>query len=210
MAESAPKTTPPSSRVPCDKAISSINGPTIALIISSDDTTTFHAHEGLICASSLSLRNAMKPERAEMRDDPRSVDMPEDDADTFRTYMQWLYFKHLPVGNDEGHAEGYVQLESIGEDKHRQYPTKAAVNIIYNGTLEGSPARRLLVDFWTWVSQESWTKNATFDMYTAVFLFDVMRSLSIKRKHPQGEKPWLKSPESYGKDGAKEEANDTE
>lgn len=43
----------------------------------------------------------MKPEWASMRDDPRIVELPDDDPEAFAMYRTWLYSGKLPVLSDE-------------------------------------------------------------------------------------------------------------
>ncbi|KAF2814823.1 uncharacterized protein BDZ99DRAFT_549035 [Mytilinidion resinicola] len=198
---------PPDPRVPPDRAIS-VNGPMIAVIVGDgDEKTTFYIHEELICTHSNFFKNAMKPEWAEMRSDPRSVHLTDDDAE------------HLPVRVDEKSSEEYDQLAKayvlgekimddgfqqgifdaiiaksavlvqVGEGRTRYMPDFKAIQIIYEGTPEGFPARRLVVDFYSWEASESWFENLTVNPYPADFLFDAMIRLASVREKLATDKP---------------------
>ncbi|KAF2737958.1 hypothetical protein EJ04DRAFT_79841 [Polyplosphaeria fusca] len=58
---------------------------------------SFHIHEFAICDRSPFFMNAMKPDWAENRPDPRVIELPEDDPAAFALYMQWIYTRKLPV-----------------------------------------------------------------------------------------------------------------
>jgi hypothetical protein len=62
------------------------------------------------------------------------------------------------------------------KNSKRHFPTKEAVNIIYNGTSAGSPARRLMVNIHVSYGNTKWF-NSTCD---AVFVLDVTQSLYAK------------------------------
>ncbi|KAF2501382.1 hypothetical protein BU16DRAFT_435848, partial [Lophium mytilinum] len=141
-------------------------------------------HEELICAHSPFFKNAMKPEWAEMRSDPRAVHMPDDDAEAFELYMQWLYVKHLPIRDDESPDKEYLLLAKafvlgeevlddgfkqflidaiiarskvrVGKGKKTYFPEAKVISVVYQGTPDGSPIRRLFVDFWTWIAHADW------------------------------------------------------
>jgi hypothetical protein len=94
--------------------------------------------------------------------------------------MQWLYTKKLPVGNDDSGqeyqllAKSYVLGEKLMDLGFKRsvlkgliakslvktstgefFPTGATMNIIFNGTPEGSPARHLMVDFWVYIAHSN-------------------------------------------------------
>jgi hypothetical protein len=115
-----------------------------------------------------------------------SVALKEEDPEVFEVYQHWLYFKTLPVQNDnagiEGNAE-YIQLAkayALGEllqdvnfkdavldailiksrskasDGRNWFPVGPAIRYIYEGTPETSAARRLLVDLYTYHGHGEW------------------------------------------------------
>jgi hypothetical protein len=71
---------------------------TITITVGQDPLkSTFKIHEDAICDRSEFFRRAMKPEWASMRNDPRTIDLPEDDPDAFSLYRTWLYSGKLAV-----------------------------------------------------------------------------------------------------------------
>ncbi|KAK5159717.1 hypothetical protein BJ546DRAFT_950332 [Cryomyces antarcticus] len=75
----------------------------------------FSVHEELVCASSPFFEAAMKPHWKEAKD--RLVELPEDTAEIFGIYIQWLYTKgiaSLPEdpSSDSFLGEGYSLLAS--------------------------------------------------------------------------------------------------
>ena len=40
----------------------------------------------------------MKPEWANQKDDPKTLDLPEDSADIITDYIKWLYLGEIPIG----------------------------------------------------------------------------------------------------------------
>jgi hypothetical protein len=58
---------------------------------------SFKVHEDAICDRSEFFRSAMKPEWASMREDPRTIDLSEDDPDAFSLYRTWLYSGKLAI-----------------------------------------------------------------------------------------------------------------
>lgn len=115
-----------------------------------------------------------------------SVTLAEEDPEAFEVYVHWLYFKTLPVRNDNPGLEGnieYVQLAksyALGEmlqdvnfkdaildailikarsktsDGRSWSPIGPAIRYIYEGTPESSAARRLMVDLYTYHGQGDW------------------------------------------------------
>jgi hypothetical protein len=53
-------------------------------------------HESVVCKTSTFFDNAMKPEWASARPDPRRVDLSDEEPDIFSIYIHWLYFKTIP------------------------------------------------------------------------------------------------------------------
>ena len=95
----------------------------------------------------------------------------------------------------------------VEEKNTAYYPGVAAIAIIYKGTPENSPGRRLFVDFWVWIAHEGWAAKKTADDYPPEFLFDAMKSLSWIRARPTKERPWVKTPEAYREDNDKKDGD---
>ncbi|KAM0459399.1 hypothetical protein ACHAPV_005586 [Trichoderma viride] len=144
-----------------------------------------------------------------------SVTLQEEDPEVFEVYQHWLYFEKLPVQNDSPGLEGnieYVQLAKayvLGEmlldisfknavldailiksrskasDGHRWFPVGPAIRCIYEGTLESSAARRLLVDMYTYHGYGEWlTQWASKDDLPKQFLLDLAIATLAKRPRP--------------------------
>jgi hypothetical protein len=59
--------------------------------------TTFSIHEAIIRKSSEFFDDAMKPEEASTRSDPRVINLSNEDPEIFKIYLNWLYCKTLPT-----------------------------------------------------------------------------------------------------------------
>ena len=135
---------------------------------------TYPVHESLICASSDFFQTARKPEWSE--GNPGVVDLSDEKPDIFEVYLHWLYFKTLstvqdqpPTSNPEylELAQCYVLGEKLLDVKFKNavidamidvlvnqpeddvfIPGPSTIKTIYEGTMEGSLVRTLLVDIW--------------------------------------------------------------
>lgn len=138
----------------------------------------------------------------------KPIDLTDENPIIFKAYVQWLYSHHIDTTHDTiKWAHMYVLgerlmdlefqdlvLETMAREcsKRREYPTFGGpIDIIYNGTLAGSPARKLLVDFYccaggsTWVEDEDYASEAP-----AEFVNDLIRGLMANKKKGKGEYPW--------------------
>jgi rhamnogalacturonyl hydrolase YesR len=91
------------------------------------------------------------------------------------------------------------------QKKINKYPGNPCIKIIYDGTASSSPARRLMVDFWTWQAGATWHGlDAVLEATCAEFVNDLIRALVSTRKAPTtASSPWIQNAESYcvhGKD----------
>ncbi|TKA23639.1 hypothetical protein B0A54_18070 [Friedmanniomyces endolithicus] len=115
----------------------------------------------------------------------RTIPIPDDDADVFQVYAQWLYQAKILVQqhNEDPKSSGelsrllkcYIFGEKIHDvvfqnvtidsifayvhkekDGTRWYPTDA--DTVYDGTPEGSPLRMLIVDMFAYHGQKTWVK----------------------------------------------------
>jgi len=150
----------------------------------------------------------MKPEWKDLRSGP-SIDLTHIDLYTFQIYVHWLYFRTLPIDGKgkAAHpilAKVYVLGEELMDSKFkndvldtiiatateaRSFPVGKAVAIIYQGTTSSSPARRLIVDFYTGLANnKTWTdglKDCPKD-----FLVDAMKALVTRRARDE-KRPWV-------------------
>lgn len=80
------------------------------------------------------------------------------------------------------------------------YPSSGFTRIIFQGTTKSSPARKVLVDFWTWAGNESWVAehdDLCEDIHTD-FVAALVPALLRQRAAPDPKaRPWIKSPETY-------------
>ncbi|KAJ4365564.1 hypothetical protein N0V83_008184 [Neocucurbitaria cava] len=170
------------------------------------ETVKFPVHEALLRKSSLFFDNAMKPEWAASKLDPRDVDLTDEDPEVFKVYLHWLYMRTLPTVHRDLNLRGqkhefdqlsncYILGEKLMDVRFKnaildgvvdamnntpfctgKMPGEASINIIYSGTSEGSPARRLLVDIWVMYAGENWIKHLT-DKLPHEFVLEFSRAL---------------------------------
>ncbi|KAF2466688.1 uncharacterized protein BDR25DRAFT_268059 [Lindgomyces ingoldianus] len=204
-----------------------LDGKTIEVIVGPEqERASYQVHEAVICASAEFFRNAMKPEWASARPDPRVVELPDDVPAAFSLYMHWIYSKRLPVLPDpkelvtgEGgyHTLAYAyvlgerlmdfEFKNAVQDAYvlyargspptkRYYPTNEEIRIIYDGTRENSPMRKFLADIWTWRGKYEWIEKDR-DL-PQDFLADVTTAL-LKTRPPIEDlsRPWKNSHEQY-------------
>lgn len=165
-----------------------------------------YVHEKLIRRSDFFDR-ALKGEWKENQ--TRSVLLPDEDLDTFKSYMHWLYTGNIPtpLGSEMSKAAPYDALtrlyglgerlldgefqdrvldtivvearERIGPIRRLGYPGRKAVSIIYESTPDSSPARRLMVDLYVPHGTGRFNLDADFP---AQFLADVAKGLMADRR----------------------------
>src|SRR6186713_1849503 len=76
-------------------------------------------------------------------------------------------------------------------------PLKDVINVIYKGTPEQSPARRLLVDFWCWTSNPKWNTSKNITKSLPLEFVDDLVVAMVKNKSKLGDKnarPWVRNP----------------
>ncbi|KAH7138018.1 hypothetical protein B0J11DRAFT_513407 [Dendryphion nanum] len=206
---------------------------------------TFYVHQHAICAASPFFANAMKPEWASSRPDPRTITLPEDDPAAFSIYMSYLYAKELPILNestasqpttpegkyrdiDNGYhnlayayvlgerlmdpafknaiIDAYVLYARGSPPAKRCYPSNEEIRILYEGTHEDSPIRKLLIDIWTARGKWEWVQMDP-DLPNE-FLMEVTKGLLKSREGSDGggslrggreglSRPWKLTHEQY-------------
>lgn len=191
-----------------------------------EEKESFYVHEFAICDRSEFFRNAMKPEWASARSDPRVIDLPDDDPAAFALYMSWMYTRHLPVlapesepGSTEGcHtlayayvlgerlldisfknaiADAYVLYARGSAPAKRYYPGNEEIRIIYEGTRESSPIRKLLVDIWCCRGKHEWIEQDA-DLLPKDFLVEVTKALLKLRTSVENlSRPWKNAHDQY-------------
>jgi hypothetical protein len=107
----------------------------------------------------------LKPEWVSAREG-RPIDLKNEDLNIFTTYLQYLYTHQIDTSSDlETLADTYVLGEMLMDlefqdvvldilmyecEKRKHYADMVLIKIIHNGTTDGSPARKLLVDLYYW------------------------------------------------------------
>lgn len=201
--------------------LASVNCPTIEVTVGLEEAKgSFHIHEDAICDRSSFFANAMKPEWASLRPNPRVIDLPEDDATAFALYQQYIYSRQLPIlpddlDEDSAQTEGYHTLAYayvLGErlmdtafknaiasayvlyargtpPGKRAYPSNEEIRILYDGTGEKSPIRKLLIDIWCCRGKHEWL-DLDADL-PKEFLVEVTRALLRARPSLENlSRPW--------------------
>jgi len=74
--------------------------------------------------------------------------------------------------------------------------------VLYNGTTEESPARKLIIDYYCWAGTGDWVakKVNLGETATADFINDLLLALMLDKKDINGEKgvgPWVADPATY-------------
>ncbi|KAF2007736.1 hypothetical protein P154DRAFT_419660, partial [Amniculicola lignicola CBS 123094] len=199
---------------------------TIEVVVGQDpDKKSFHVHELAICDRSEFFRNAMKPEWASQRQDGRIVELPEDDPEAFSFYMIWLYSgriptlpdPHVPPTSESHHtlAYAYVLGERLLDNDFKNaiadtyvlyargmppakrfYPSNEEIRVIYEGTRESSPLRKLLVDIWACRGKHEWIENDP-DL-PKDFMVEITKALLKARTNFDSvSRPWKNAHEQY-------------
>lgn len=131
-------------------------------------TVIVHVHKNILCRTSDFFKRATKEEWSKSRADPDTIDLANDDFEVVKAYAHWLYFQQPPapithcVTKFPFLAKSYVFGEKVMDITFKNVvidlvvaeavasntiPASESMDILYLGTPEGSPARRLMVDF---------------------------------------------------------------
>jgi len=181
--------------------------------------TTFPVHESVVCDSSAFFKFAMKPEWTSATS--RIVDLTDEDPDVFEIYLHWLYFKTLstiqgrPPSADMEYielAQCYVLGEKLLDVKFKNaimdalvevleneqkgtciLPGSWAIETIYEGTTEGSPARILLVAMW--IGRAAPSCKVTLNKCHPEFIIDLAKG--FLELDVAVTSPWKDSMEKY-------------
>ena len=172
-------------------------------------TSWFIVHEHLLRSHSDFFDKALNKQWEEGQ--ARVIRMPDDNGDVVYRYIQWLYTKTIACkcGNRPQWrllADLYVLGEKILDVKFQDcvidcflvssrdsnareigyFPKTPATNLVYQGTPEGSPARRLMVDLFInygngkWITPEDGNRSRN----NHEFVMDLATALLDKRQLP--------------------------
>ncbi|EAT80614.2 hypothetical protein HBI56_203440 [Parastagonospora nodorum] len=180
-------------------------------------TTTLKIHHAVLVRSSEYFKRVLKHEWASLRSDPDTLDMgPTHTASDIKTYCNWLYSGTIPTRNfddEDGAKSDYIFIdlasayafgEQIMDQSYKRcaletlagvqigapdYPCAEAFVIVYDGTPEGSPARRMLVDMYAYGAVDSKCWASAFEALPKEALVDVLRAMVRVRRENTG-RPW--------------------
>lgn len=194
-----------------------LRGDIVAIHVGNTPETLLHVHSTALSKSSEFFKNALKPEWR--TDHTKPIDMSDVDPAIFEGYCGWLYTgKIMHRENDQAHtylASLYVLGERLIDvtlqnsvvaamirrgETLEVYPANPPVRIIYAGTPTGSPARRLLVDFWVFNVSPAWKGLDDLTKHTCSdFVNDLLPKLVEQRGAPGSSvpRPWIANPKSY-------------
>lgn len=190
---------------------------------------TFYVHESILCASSEYFRTITRLQWTDLESKP--IILNTENPSVFKSYFQWLYTQKVMYGaSDFTKTEKWIHLANsyvLGEkliDRRYQnavldtilsyciergtFPSNVVVRIIYRGTPPSSPARRLLVDFWTWEATLVWSGlGRLIEATCSEFVEDLISALILRRSRPLKDtlRPWTSQPESYHITSSKED-----
>lgn len=137
------------------------SGRIVSIEVGTHDKETFSVHEPILTANSEFFKLALDKKWKEGQE--LAVKLPEDDADTFAIYVEWLYNENITVASLSRLAKMYVLGEKIqslsfcdailsrmvdAANKDFALASISTVNIIFEGTPTGSPARKLILGMW--------------------------------------------------------------
>jgi hypothetical protein len=186
-------------------------GEAVTLVVGEEEHEML-VHANYISSNSEFFKTALKQEWLEGQ--TRIITLPVDDPKTVTHYLYFtcsgkLSTTHMaaPVAKQSQTVnsadlarlyvlggrllDNFVRKAVIEElirvsELTRIFPGQTVVSIIYGGTPEGDPARKLLVNMYANVARTSWTEA----VYSPVFLFDLAQELLRKAEQEV-------SPKSY-------------
>ncbi|KAK4547290.1 hypothetical protein LTR36_000945 [Oleoguttula mirabilis] len=163
--------------------LADFKAPVIAIIVGEGSTSTFYVDERLICQQSAFFKAALSKSWTEGA--RRVVRLPDEEEKVVHAYLHWLYHNKVACLDTENDgysllASLYVFGEKLldktfkdviidciiatsrglvvkdGTTNMHRFPAKESVDILYQGTSEGSPARQMLVDMHQVYAKETW------------------------------------------------------
>lgn len=176
--------------------------------VGNDPSETFTVHSSVIFKSSPFIKTAPKPEWSASSSSPGTVDLSDECPEIFGIYLNWLYFETLPTVVNQDRKDAPAEYETLSKcyvmgEKLMDIGFKNAVidalfeartiqpfqnpcnpgpdpiKLIYEGTPEGSPARRYFVDVWAMNATEKWTD--LLDDMPSAFVIDLSKALVARK-----------------------------
>lgn len=165
-------------------------------------------HQDILCASSQFFKSATKPVWRDLSSQADTIDLSDDKFEIVNAYVHWLYTGKIPipfpnfeqlVTDFESLAAAYVFGEKVMDVKFKNAvsdsifvkadmssncPSARAMNIIYEGTGERAPARRMMVDFVVNFAHTHEHWNSNIRNYSRDLLVDILRGLVQLQRAP--------------------------
>lgn len=187
------------------------DAPIVNLLVG-DTETSFHVHKTLLCDASTFFKATFSSQFKEAT--KNSMKLPEDDLDTFKRFLSWLYTKKYALsacGASVLTEERYLQLAKLHvlADKlgvstlkngiidrlfemkklpSTRSPQQSTITYVYANSARGSAFRKLLVDWYTWHIDFKWYNDlGSLDVLLDVpdFAAEVARALGGRLADPQ-------------------------
>ncbi|KAK3711482.1 hypothetical protein LTR37_009661 [Vermiconidia calcicola] len=135
---------------------------------------------------------AASAERWNNSGDVKPIELPDEDPKIFSTYLQWLYHAEVVVEDKPNNEfseliKAYIMADKFGDltcanaiaDEiirsgiiHNCIPTVSDIHTAFEDTPDGSPLRKLLVDFWMFeADDEAFSTRSEFLPYTFLATF---------------------------------------
>lgn len=188
------------------------------------NSSIFYVHQTVLCSRSPFFKSALASNSDWKERQEHRILLPDDDPTAFHLYIHWLYFHTLPIihgSADEDNEPEYLDLAKayiLGDklldysftdiiidttleksrfeihDGNYWFPGDRVVEYVYRHTVEGSPIRRLLVDFYAYHGTPEWGTARTFPK---PFLFELTQAfLNLNSSCPYHARP-LKAHDYY-------------
>ena len=182
----------------------SLYGPVVTIVIG-EKKVKIVVHKAILVESSKFFKKVVKPEWGAIRPDPGIIELEHMDLEIFKLYVNWVYFGTIKLSKEDINdvytalAKAYVLGEELMDVKFKNdvldtiidvlwklddWPFGEPVAIIYNGTTETSPARRLMVDVCAYYISIHSSRTQEFKNCPKDFLLDAMKALA------EGECKW--------------------
>jgi hypothetical protein len=162
----------------------------------------FKINKSMLSESSEFFKSALAPEWLEGKS--RIVRLPDDDPESFKAYVAWLYTRRVYLGTVEEEKVSYTyafkvyvlgdklldtsfkdavadavvtMFTTVRKDGHVRPPFAVEVCYLYENTVVGSPLRRAVVHRWARIS--NW-KEVVTDEFPSPFLLDLCKEIAAK------------------------------
>ena len=157
-------------------SVTSLSGETIVVLVGENEEP-FIVHEAPLHANSGFFEAALSKDWQESKE--RRVKLPAEEPKYFKTYVQWVYGHRLYIGATE-HAnylilshlyslggrladcdfqdavlDSYIATARPGASECYWLPSNEAIEVLYENTVRGDAARRLMVDLHVCLADES-------------------------------------------------------